>query len=249
MSNVEVSVGENIAMIKMNRGKVNALNEPMVDELRGVFNSLKINQDVRAVILTGQGKFFSFGFDVPELYDYSPEEFAGYLRKFTDLYTDMFVFPKPLVAAINGHAVAGGCMLATACDVRLMVGGKAKISLNEITFGSSVFAGSVEMLRYIVGSRNAEKILFGGKMLSADDAHSMRLIDQVVHENSLLNSATMRATEMAVNNPHAFAGVKGLLRNPIAARMRQDEEPSIADFVKIWYSPKTRESLKTVQIR
>lgn len=249
MGNIEISTADGIATVTMNRGKVNALNEAMVDELHDVFNDLQTNPDVRAVVLTGTGKFFSFGFDVPELYDYSPEDFTGYLRKFTGLYTDMFVFPKPLVAAINGHAVAGGCMLATACDVRLMVGGNAKISLNEITFGSAVFAGSVEMLRFIVGSRNAEKIVLGGKMLTADEAHSLRLVDQVVHESSLLNSATTKAGEMSACNPRAFAGIKDLLRNPTAVLMKSNEDQSIAAFVDIWYSPETRESLKTVQIR
>ncbi len=249
MDNIELTTADGVATVTMNRGKVNALNEIMVDELHGAFTDLKTNPDVRAVILTGNGKFFSFGFDVPELYDYSPEDFTRYLRKFTMLYTDMFVFPKPLVAAINGHAVAGGCMLATACDLRLMVGGNAKISLNEITFGSSVFAGSVEMLRNIVGSRIAEKIVLGGKMLTADEAHSLRLIDHVVHESSLLKSAITRAEEMSAHNPRAFAGIKSLLRNPIAEMMKACEEQSITDFVDIWYSPETRESLKTVQIR
>jgi len=249
MSNIDIATTDSIATVTMNRGKVNALNEDMVDELRGVIDELREKTDARAVILTGQGKFFSFGFDVPELYDYSPDDFTRYLRKFTGLYTDMFVFPKPLIAAINGHAVAGGCMLATACDVRLMVGGSAKISLNEITFGSSVFAGSVEMLRGIVGSRHAEKILLGGKMMVADEAHSMRLIDKVVHESGLMSSATTIAREMAALDPRAFAGIKGLLRNPIVEEMKAREEKSIADFVEIWYSPETRESLKSVQIR
>jgi 3,2-trans-enoyl-CoA isomerase len=249
MGHVNVSIGDTIATLILNRGKVNALNEAVVDELRALFGDLKSNNNVRGVILTGHGKFFSFGFDVPELYDYSPEDFTRYLRKFTGLYTDMFVFPKPLIAAVNGHAVAGGCMLATACDMRLMVGGKTKISLNEITFGSSVFAGSVDMLRFIVGSRNAEKILIGGKMMVADEAHSMRLVDKVVHESGLMNSATLVAGEMAAHDPRAFAGIKGLLRNPIAETMKAGEEQSIADFVEIWYSPETRESLKTVQIR
>ncbi len=249
MSHIELARNNGIATVTMNRGKVNALNEAMVDELGAAFNDLKAASDVLAVILTGQGKFFSFGFDVPELYDYSPEDFARYLQKFTGLYTDLFIFPKPLIAAINGHAVAGGCMLATACDVRLMVGGKAKISLNEITFGSAVFAGSVEMLRYIVGSRNAEKIVLGGKMLTAEEAHSLRLVDHVVHESSLLNSAAIRAAEMSAHDPRAFAAIKGLLRNPIAAAMQAHEAQSIADFVDIWYSPETRESLKSVQIR
>jgi 3,2-trans-enoyl-CoA isomerase len=249
MGNIDIVTSDAVTTVTMNRGKVNALNEAMVDELRDVFNNLKDNPDVRAVILAGKGKFFSFGFDVPELYDYSPEAFTGYLRKFTGLYTDMFVFPRPLIAAINGHAIAGGCMLATACDIRFMVTGKAKISLNEITFGSAVFAGSVEMLRFIIGSRNAEKILLRGTMMSAEEALAVDLVDEIVVDNELQEAATQLAHDLASYNPRAFAAIKELLRNPVALSMRAGEERSIAEFVEIWYSPETRQSLKSVQIR
>jgi enoyl-CoA hydratase/carnithine racemase len=145
MSYVRVSERDGIATVTLARWKVNAFNEPMVDEIRARFETLESEQDVRAVILTGRGKFFSFGFDVPDLLSYSKDDFISYLTKFTDLYTYLFMFPKPVVAALNGHTIAGGCMLATACDCRLMVSENAKIALNEITFGASVVAGSVEM--------------------------------------------------------------------------------------------------------
>ena len=115
-----------IATLTLSRGKVNALNEPMVEEIHRSFENMGKDPDVKAVILTGEGKFFSFGFDIPEFLGFPRESFARYLKKFTDLLTYMFVFPKPVVAALNGHAVAGGCMLATTCDYRLMVSGKAK---------------------------------------------------------------------------------------------------------------------------
>ena len=115
----------------------------VIDETAGCLQSLAADPDIRAVILTGDGSFFSFGFDIPEFLSHSKESFSSLLKRFTGLYTYLFTYPKPVVAALNGHAVAGGCMLALACDYRIMVSGKAKISSNEIAFGSSVFAGSV----------------------------------------------------------------------------------------------------------
>lgn len=249
MSFIEVASENGITTLTLNRGKVNAINEALIDEFREVLERCENDSEVRAIILTGQGKFFSFGFDVPLLYDLSKESFTVFLRKFTGLYTRLFTFPKPVIAALNGHTIAGGCMLATSCDYRLMVPGKVKISLNEVTFGSSVFAGSVEMLRYCVGSRNAEVILCSGSMFTADEALGLGLVDRVVAEDILYQEAKEVAREMAGRDGTAFASIKALLRAPIAAEMRAREDQSIDEFVRIWYSEKTRESLKKIQIR
>ncbi len=246
---LDEQISDGIATITLQRGKVNALNELLVDELHHGLERLEKDSAVRSVILTGRGKFFSFGLDIPELYDYSKESFADFLRKFTGLYTRLFVFPKPVIAAINGHAIAGGCMLASACDFRLMVTGKAKISLNEITFGSSVFAGSVEMLKYVVGSRNAETMLCSGAMYSAENAARFGLVDKVVSEDGLQDEARRIAEEMAGKSAAAFRSIKMLLRGPVAKAMETGEAASIREFVDIWYSPATREKVKDIQIR
>ena len=245
---LDEQISDGIATITLQRGKVNALNEQLVDELHHRLERLEKDSAVRSVIFTGRGKFFSFGLDIPELYDYSRESFAEFLRKFTGLYTRLFVFPKPVIAAINGHAIAGGCMLASACDFRLMVTGKAKISLNEITFGSSVFAGSVEMLKYVVGSRNAEHVLYSGAMFTAEEAAGFGLVDKVVTEETLESEARKIAVEMAGKSPDAFRSVKMLLRGPVAKVMEASEAASIREFVDIWYSPATREKVKNIQI-
>ena len=161
MTTVSRSDQESISIITLNRGKVNALDEEVVVALEAHLERLAGDVSTRAVVLTGQGSFFSFGLDVPTLYDYSPEDFTRFLDRFTRLYLRIFEFPKPVIAAINGHAIAGGLMLATPCDYRVMATGKARISLNEVTFGSSLFAGSIEILQCVVGHRNAERIALG----------------------------------------------------------------------------------------
>ena len=102
---------EGIARITLRRGKVNAINADVVFELRTALDRAEVDDSTRAVILTGEGSFFSFGFDIPELRPYSPEEFTRFLIDFSDLYTRMYLYAKPIVAALNGHAIAGGCML------------------------------------------------------------------------------------------------------------------------------------------
>lgn len=248
MSFVHVSRDKEIAVITLSRGKVNALNEVMVEEISGCFEDLERDKSIKATILTGHGKFFSFGFDIPEFLSYSRESFIKYLTNFTDLYRHIFLFPKPVIAALNGHTIAGGCMLATACDYRIMVSGKAKISLNEINLGSSVIAGSVEILKYCVGQRNAEKILYSGAMYSAEEASQLGLIDQISSQDALAEDAGKVAEDFAIKSSQAFRSIKGLLRRSVAEEMVNKEKDSILEFVDIWYSEETWGNLQQIKI-
>jgi enoyl-CoA hydratase/carnithine racemase len=248
MDFVRVSTNDGIAEVVLKRGKVNALNEPTVEELRACFERVAADPGARAVVFTADGPFFSFGFDIPEFLSYSKEAFSRFLEKFTGLYTYLFTYPKPLVAALNGHAVAGGCMLALACDYRIMVSGKAKISLNEITFGSSVFAGSVEMLKHLVGGRNAQAVLYDGTMYSAEAALQIGLVDQVSSDEKLLEDARQVARRLAGKDAAAFRGIKHLLRGPLAEEMARNEKKSIHEFADIWYSENTWKNLQNIKI-
>jgi enoyl-CoA hydratase/carnithine racemase len=249
MKDLSVDRRGDIAVLSLRRGKVNALDPSLVEDLRRELSRLADDDSVGAMILTGSGSFFSFGFDIPEFLSYSKAEFGAFLTEFTDLYTELFLFPKPAIAALNGHAIAGGCMLALACDQRLMAGDRGKISLNEITFGSSVFAGSVEMLVSCVGQRNAAEVLYSGAMLTADEACRLGLVDRVSDSEELLEESRGVARQLAAADRVAFSSMKKLLREPIAERMRQHEEPSIREFIDIWYSESTRRRLREIKIR
>jgi enoyl-CoA hydratase/carnithine racemase len=180
--------------------------------------------------------------------DYSKADFSRFLDSFTSVYTYLFEFPKPVIAAVNGHAIAGGCMLVTACDYRVMASGTARVSLNEVTFGASLLAGSVEMLKYCVGERNAEIIAGGGEMYVAEDALRLGLIDAVVEQSEVMPRSRSIAAAYADKYGPAFAGIKALLRRQVAERMRSHEVASIDEFIDIWYSEKTREQLRKIKI-
>jgi 3,2-trans-enoyl-CoA isomerase len=249
MNSLLVTRDRGIATVTLSRGKVNAINEAFVEELDGCFKQLRTDPEVKAILLTGQGKFFSFGFDIPEFLSYSKEQFIRYLMKFTRFYKDLFLFEKPVVAALNGHTVAGGCMIANACDCRLMVAGKARISLNEITFGSSVFAGSVEILKYQVGARAAESILYSGAMYSAEEALRLGLVDRTCSEEALMEEAVKAAVDLGGKDGSAFRAIKHLLRRPVADEFLKREKDTILQFVDIWYSESTWRKLQEIKIR
>ena len=248
MNFIKVAKESGITTVTLSRGKVNAINEAFVDELGAVFNELAADADTKAVILTGDGKFFSFGFDIPELLNYSKNDFARYLKKFCAMYTQMFLFPKPIIGAINGHATAGGCILALTCDFRIMVAGKAKIALNELNIGVAIFAGCVGMLKSAVGVRNAEKVLLTGTMYTAGDAQRIGLVDSVTAEETLMAEAKEIANKFSQKNPDAFKTLKNLLRRSAAECFGRSEERSILDFIEIWHSEPTQKVLKGVVI-
>ncbi|KPK89175.1 MAG: hypothetical protein AMJ88_17945 [Anaerolineae bacterium SM23_ 63] len=249
MHGVSVIKEDGIATVVLGRGKVNALNEPLVEQLYDDLANLEEEEAIGAIILTGKGKFFSFGFDVPEFLAYSRDEFERFLSKFTDLYRYLFLFPKPTVAALNGHTIAGGCMLATACDHRLMVSGKAKIALNEISFGASVTAGAIEMLTYCIGHRKAQDVLFSGVMLTPEEAYQIGLIDQVLEEDELLEESGLIAQDYINKDLAAFSSIKKWLKGPVVERMQQREADSIKEFARIWYSESTWQNLQDIVIR
>ncbi len=249
MSFVEVSVERGGAELRLSRGKVNAINEELVDQLRSEFEGLKCDESVRVVTLTGTGAFFSFGFDIPWFYDFKREDFTRYLTKFTELISYVFVYPKPVIAAVNGHAIAGGCMLASACDHRVMVTGKAKISLNEITFGATVFQGATEQMRYWIGSAMTQEMLFSGAMYSAEQAQRFGLVQQAVNPDELGATVKQTVERFARLEQPAFGSLKKLLREPVVESAARREANAIKEFVDIWYSDGVRENLRKIEIR
>ncbi|MCM2272434.1 MAG: enoyl-CoA hydratase/isomerase family protein [candidate division Zixibacteria bacterium] len=249
MGSFELQTRDGLTTVTMNRGKVNAINESFVAEGLAIFEQLRHDPQTKAVILIGQGKFFSFGLDIPELYGLSPEAMTAFIRKFCRLYHDIFIFPKPIIGAVNGHAIAGGCILALACERRIMTDGSGKIALNEVTFGASLFAGAVAMLRYAVGNMNAEKILLTGSMFSATEALSMGFAERLAPEAELLGQATELARSLAVNAGANYASLKRLARGPVVESYRKLEDQSIREWIDIWYSPGAREKTRSIQIR
>lgn len=249
MSFVELMINGNIATITLNRPKVNALNDDVIEDLKTIFNEVGKNEQVSAVVLIGQGSFFSFGFDVPGFMSYPKDLFERYVVKYSELIKTIFMFPKPVIAALNGYSVAGGCVLALACDYRIMVLGKAKIALNEMTFGSTLFSCVTETLKYAVGPRKAEQIIYLGAMSSAEEALSLGLVDRLAGENEFQSVVEEVAEDFSTKNPTAFASVKKLLKSDVLAKIESDESRSILEFVDIWYSDSTREQLAKIEIR
>ena len=249
MEFVSIERHDQTAVVTLSRGKVNAIQQQVVAELREAFAEIERDNSIRSVVLTGRGKFFSFGLDVPSLYDLPPDEFGNFLKDFCGICAELFLFPKPIVAAVNGHAVAGGCMLLIPCEAVIAVDAPINIALTEVILGASLFASTVEMLRYRVSNHVAEQLLLTGKSLTASSARTAGLVDEVASTEHLLPKAIAKAGELATHYGPGYKAIRRLIREPIAERWRSREEASIAEFVGVWYSSETRAKTKLITIR
>lgn len=249
MSTTIVTIEDSIATITLAHGKVNSINETLVDDFNKSLDQIETDANVHAVVLTGREKFFSFGFDVPELLTLSREDLTRFFTKHTALLSRLFMFDKPIVAAINGHATAGGCMLITPCDFRIVAEGRARIGLNEIDLGVAVFGGSAEMLRYCVGDRNAELILNEGTLYTVEQAREFGLVDRVVSPDDLIPIATAKAKELGAKPGAAYRAIKQLTRGPLAAIIAHGEQGALDRFIETWYTDQAQEILRTLAIR
>ncbi len=135
MNTIKVTVKDSIAVLALDRGKSNAINLAMIEELHQMIHNISEEEQIGALLITGKENFFSSGLDLFEIYDYDASTMRHFWLKFIELIEAMFSFKKPMVAAITGHSPAGGCVLALCADYRLMAQGKFVIGLNEVAVG------------------------------------------------------------------------------------------------------------------
>ncbi|MDA7979034.1 MAG: enoyl-CoA hydratase/isomerase family protein [Pirellulales bacterium] len=238
-----------IAQITIQRPPVNALNADAIWQLRSAIGTLGDDAENQSIVLTGQGSFFSFGLDVPEILDLTREQFSSFLREFAGLYRDIFACPKPVIAALNGHATAGGCMIAIACDHRVMAQGRAKIGLTGVRFGAGLFAGSSILLRHILGGQQADRVAQLGDVYAANAALEIGLVDVACAAEDVPRHASDLARKYLACDPAALTLIRQTTRAPLLAQIDATEEESLQAFVELWYSPSTRAQVEKIIIR
>jgi enoyl-CoA hydratase/carnithine racemase len=226
-----------LLIVTLARGKANPLNETMVEELITALGAAT-SDDIRGVVVASdRPKFFSSGFDVGEVFQYERDRMADFFGRFIDLYEGILRLPKPVVAAVSGHAFAGGAVLALACDARVMAEGEFGFALNEVNLGVVVPPGFVRMAIAAVGVRNAREIILEGKTLSPARAFEMGLADAVVKPEAVLERAIARARELAAKPPLAFGAVKQLFLEASGLLADSSDHSSISQFADYWFSP------------
>jgi enoyl-CoA hydratase len=235
---IDTKVSDGIAIVTMDHGKANALDTEFCDAMASRFNELR-KSDAKAVVLTGQRNIFSAGVNLKRL----SEGGARYIREFLPalhrLYDAVFFHPKPVIAAINGHAIAGGCVLACCADRRIMSRESGRIGVTEILVGVPFPALAFEIMRHSTPPYFFSETILSGATFSAEVAAHRGWITETVQAALLMDRAMAAAQELAVLSPAAFTQTKMQIRQPVTERLRRHGEATDKAVTEIWASPTT----------
>ena len=201
-----IEIQEQIGWIKINRPKkLNALNQAVLQELHHVFVALEKDNSVRIIVLTGAGeKAFVAGADIAEFADFNEEQGATLAQKGQENVFDFIAhFSKPVIAAVNGFALGGGLELALACHVRI-ASTNARMGLPETSLGVIPGYGGTQRLPQIIGRGRATEMILTARMLGAEEALQVGLVNKVVELDQLLSTAASMAQLMMNNSSHAM---------------------------------------------
>lgn len=246
-STVLLEEDANIRTITLNRGRSNPMNGQLVRDLRDVFTLVSSDPEIKGLILTGQPNFFSVGLDVVELYDYDEARFLNFWHELSEMILAMVRCPKPVVAAVTGHAPAGGCVLALCCDYRIMARGKYTIGLNELPVGIVIPPMIYELYRFVLGENGAYKNLIEGRLMNAEEALAHNLIDEAVLSEYVLERSIAKMQDYQRINQNAWQASKRLLRRELLQRLESQLEDFEANFKPVidhWWQPESRHQLQ-----
>lgn len=245
MNTIQLTHHDHIAIAKLNRGVTNAINLELIKELSGTLQKIKDDPDTHGLVLTSSNeKFFSIGLDIPWLFPLSREDFTSFYKAFNRLCIDLFTLPKPTVAAITGHATAGGCILALCCDYRFAAEGRKLMGLNEIKLGVPVPYPADCVLRNLVTSRFARDIMYFGEFFEGQKLLEMGLADEILPLDELIPKAVEKAGSLESSSLEAFAMIKANRVERVKANILANLDKKEQFFVARWYTPQTRQRLK-----
>jgi len=247
---IEVTYRKSVVIVKLNRGITNALNLELVQELAKTVERVSANPKVRALILSSANeKFFSIGFDIPQLYGLPKEDFREFYEAFNQACMALYTLPKPTVAGITGHAIAGGCILALCCDYRVIGAGRKLMGLNEIKLGVPIPYLASSILQSIVGAREARHVEEFGEFYEAELLLKKGLVDEVAPQEEVMSRAREMGETLGSMPPEAYQRIKESRVEEVEKRIRTNWEKRQQAFVEMWYSEEARRRLRDAMER
>ncbi|MFE5330915.1 enoyl-CoA hydratase/isomerase family protein [Embleya sp. NPDC056575] len=204
---VNLEVADGVGTIRLSRPPMNALNRQLQEELRAVAREAGERADVRAVVIYGGEKVFAAGADIKEMAEMTYTDMADRGAALQSAFTAVAEIPKPVVAAITGFALGGGCELALCADVRVCAD-NAKLGQPEITLGIIPGAGGTQRLPRLIGPSKAKDLIYTGRFVAADEALSIGLVDRVVPAEDVYAEAVKWAGQFANGPAYALRAAK-----------------------------------------
>ena len=223
-----------IRVLVLNRPPANAIDVELLHVLATAVDNAQGDATVRAVVVTGGGNFFSGGLDLKAMAAGQAREMAAFGG--ADGIFRLWTVPKPTVAMMNGHAIAGGCILALACDFRIAAAGSYKVGLNESAIGLALPTGAFEIARLAVARRHARRVLLEGDLYGPEAARDMGLIDEVVAAADLETRVLALARKLGGYPGPAYAANKRSWQRVAVDRVRHEPPEIRSAIFKAWTS-------------
>jgi len=225
-----------VRVLTLNRPPAHAINPELLDELSRCCDEAARDDAVRAVVVSGSGKFFSGGLDLKEITAAMASSRHAFSFGGADGVFALWTLPKPTVAMVNGHAIAGGCILALACDVRIAADGPGKIGLNEVAIGLAFPVGAFEIARLALTNRQARRVLLEAGTYPPATALELGLVDEVVSSERLEQVCLERARQLGSHSCAAYAHTKRALQREAVERVRGETTTQLKELTDIWTS-------------
>ncbi len=235
----------NVAVVTLDRGVTNAINLELIEALSETLSKARQDRAVGSLVLaSANDKFFSIGFDLPHLLGLTRERFEAFFRAFNRLCISLYTLPKGTVATLTGHAVAGGCILATCCDYRFLAEGKKLMGLNEIKLGLPLPYPADCILRSIVGVRAARTILDSGDLYRPEQSLAFGLVDQVLPLGEVRAEAITQAEALAMAPGQAYSISKQNRTEPVMDQVQARLDEKERNFFECWFQDEAQQRLQ-----
>jgi len=238
MTLIEADEDDHVVVLRLHHGKAHALDTELCRELTARMEDARLD-GAGAVVLTGRDGMFSAGVDLRRL----SEGGAAYVREFlpalSDAFLAVFDFPGPVVAAVGGHAIAGGAVLAAACDRRVFNARAGRFGVTELLVGVPFPLVALEVLRCAYGTERLPGLVFRGETYGGADALSAGLVDELAEPGAVLPSAIETAKRLAAVPGETFRHTKAQIHRPFDERIGEQRAGDDAHVERLWSAPET----------
>ena len=227
-------VSNSVTVVQFDHGPVSALDLEFLVAIRAELAELADTDS--ALVLTGTGSAFSAGVDLVRLLEGGADYVADFIPALCGAFTDLFAYRRPVVAAVNGHAIAGGCVMASCADHRLMADGKGRIGIPELLVGVPFPAVALLAVRFALGDVGAAELVYSGMTLAPAEALRRGLVEEVVPEAELLDRAIAKAERLAAIPTATFEHTKRSLRDRYWQELETTGVQRDAEMLELWGS-------------
>ena len=244
MTGVRLEPQGNLTVLRLDKPRGNAIDQPLVDALREAARTLAADEGVRGVLLaSAHPKLFCPGLDLLTLIDFDREAMERFMLRFAEAVWALYRLPKPVVAAVGGHAVAGGCILALTADHRVLRRG-AEMGLNEVRIGVPLPWSVSVLLRTTVPAESLARVALLGKNFADEEARAAGLADELADSEGFEQRCLERLAEYAEKDALAFGTTKTYLRAAALEAMQAHEQARIPEFLDGWFAEPTRRRMR-----